>query len=73
MAYTHTFEIELCGIDKIEGELDFDSGENGIRITDPEVIQMSKKDLSQVVSIIKTAFYTYKVCGEIIKIDIDKK
>jgi len=73
MAYTHTFEINTTEIGVIQGELDFDDADNGLKITNGADLELTAKDLHLFQDYIIRVFNLGHKCGCITKIEVVRK
>lgn len=70
--YTHTFEIQIVNEDKVQGFLDFDSPNNGIKCDKLTNFETTCRKSQKLLSMLRDIFEVCKECGEIEKIEIVK-
>jgi hypothetical protein len=73
MAYTHTFELLVTGMERMEGELDFSNPNNGIKLESVVDMEISSNEIIKLINLIKSIFGVCHKCGEINKLEILKK
>ena len=73
MAYTHTFEVNISGMRVVQGELDFDNPNNGIKIINGVDLELSAAEFTVLLESLKRVFGIENKVGEIKKFEIIEK